>query len=357
MSGPGRVIKGRGTNGNPANRFHECAREAFDDGWDSAERDTGKPKTELLKDKSRSVIVYNQSPDVPFDRSINPYRGCEHGCVYCYARPSHAYLDYSPGLDFETRIFHKPGAADLLRKELAKPGYACEPIALGVNTDAYQPAERELNISRAILEVLLEYRHPVSIVTKSALVERDLDLLREMAARNLVHVMISVTTLDRTLARTLEPRAAAPQRRLQTIETLRAAGIPVGVLVAPVIPVLNDWEIERILKAVSDAGALTAGYVMLRLPREVKQLFNDWLQCHAPLKADHVMNRIRDIRGGRENDSRFGIRMRGSGVYADLVSKRFHAALSRLAFAGLPEFDCSHFSNGEISQPQLSLFD
>jgi len=357
MSGSGRVIKGRGTHGNPANRFHERHREAFDDGWDSAQPDSGKPTTELLKDTSRSVIVYNQSPDLPFDRSINPYRGCEHGCAYCYARPSHAYLDCSPGLDFETRIFHKPGAADLLRKELAKPGYACAPIALGVNTDAYQPVERELKITRAILEVLLEYRHPVSIVTKSALVERDLDLLREMAAQKLVHVMISVTSLDKTLARTLEPRAAAPQRRLQTIETLRAAGIPVGVLVAPVIPVLNDWEIERILQAVSDAGALTAGYVMLRLPREVKQLFQDWLQCHAPLKADHVMNRIRDIRGGRENDSRFGVRMRGSGVYADLVSKRFHAAFSRLAFAGLPEFDCGRFSNGESSQPQLTLFD
>ena len=298
MSSPPDAIKGRGTPANPANRFHRQHSEPFDDGWGSEA--SPPPRTTLLSDSSRSLLVYNRSPDVPFDRSINPYRGCEHGCVYCYARPSHAYLDCSPGLDFETRIFHKPNAAALLRRELARPGYRCQPIALGVNTDAYQPAERQLRITRDILEVLLEFRHPVGLVTKSGLVERDLDVLRELAQHRLVHVTLSVTTLDRGLARTLEPRAAAPQRRLQTIAALHRAGIPVAVLVAPVIPVLNDAEIEAILQAARTAGARSAGYVMLRLPHEVKQLFRDWLQQHQPLKAAHVMNRVRDVRGQRQ---------------------------------------------------------
>jgi DNA repair photolyase len=310
-----------------------------------------------LADSTRSVLVYNRSPDVPFDRSINPYRGCEHGCIYCYARPTHAYLDCSPGLDFETRIFYKPEAAALLRKELARPGYRCEPIALGVNTDAYQPAERALKITRSILAVLLDCAHPVGIVTKSALVERDLDLLTRLAQQKLVHVTVSVTTLDRSLARTLEPRAAAPQRRLQTIRALHEAGIPVGVLVAPVIPALNDAEIEAILAAVRDAGALSAGYVMLRLPHEVKDLFKGWLAQHAPHKAERVMNRIRDIRSGRENDSRFGVRMRGSGVYAEVIGKRFAAASRRLGFGELPAYDLSRFRPPRDSGGQLALFD
>jgi len=357
MSLPPDAIKGRGTAANPANRFHQRHVEPFDDGWGAGEDQPQRPRTTLLADSSRSLLVYNQSPDVPFDRSINPYRGCEHGCVYCYARPSHAYLDCSPGLDFETRIFHKPNAAALLREELGRPGYRCQPIALGVNTDAYQPAERDLKITREILQLLLEFRHPVGIVTKSALVERDLDLLSELAQHKLVHVTLSVTTLDRTLARTLEPRAAAPQRRLQTIRVLRQAGVPVGVLVAPVIPALNDAEIEAILASVRDAGAMSAGYVMLRLPHEVKDLFRDWLQQHQPLKAERVMNRIRDIRGGRDNDSRFGHRMHGNGVYAELIATRFRSALRRLGFSGLPDYELGHFRAPRDSGGQLALFD
>ena len=350
-------IRGRAAVSNPASRFHAWRHEAFDDGWGTADEDFDEPGTELIADASRSLIVYNQSPDVPFDRSINPYRGCEHGCVYCFARPTHAYLDCSAGLDFETRIFYKSNAAEILADELGKPCYQCQPLALGVNTDAYQPAERKLKISRRVLEVLLAHRHPVSIVTKSALVERDLDLLADMASRNLVHVMVSVTSLDKTLARTLEPRAAAPRRRLEIIKHLSAAGIPVGVLLAPVIPVLNDGEIESILARVREAGALTAGYVMLRLPREVKDLFSSWLQRHRPLMADHVMHRIRDIRGGRENDSRFGRRMRGTGVYAQLIEKRFAMALARLSFEGMPAFDCSQFRVPRPYTPQLELFE
>jgi DNA repair photolyase len=350
------TIKGRGTPVNPANRFHERRLEAFDDGWDSAEEQRPGPRTELLRDRSRSLLVYNESPDVPFDRSINPYRGCEHGCVYCYARPTHAYLDCSPGLDFETRIFHKPDAAAVLRAELARRGYRPRPIALGVNTDAYQPVERRLHITRDILQVLLECRHPVGIVTKSALVERDIDLLAELAQHRLVHVTVSVTTLQRSLARSLEPRAAAPQRRLQTISALHRAGVPVDVLVAPVIPVLNDAEIEAILEAVRQAGARSAGYVLLRLPHEVKDLFRDWLQRHQPLKAQHVMSRIRDARGGRDNDSRFGHRMRGQGAYADMIAARFKRALKRLGFAGMPDYDLNRFRPPRDPSGQLDLF-
>lgn len=357
MSSSRTVLKGRGTATNPANRFHERHVEPFDDGWDAGEGEPQRPRTTLLADSSRSLLVYNRSPDVPFDRSINPYRGCEHGCVYCYARPSHAYLDCSPGLDFETKIFHKPNAAALLRAELARPAYRCQPIALGVNTDAYQPIERDLNITREILQVLLEFRHPVGIVTKSALVERDLDLLTQMAQQRLVHVTVSVTTLDRALARSLEPRAAAPQRRLQTIRALQQAGIPVAVLIAPVIPALNDSEIEIILDAVREAGAISAGYVMLRLPHEVKDLFRDWLQQHQPLKAERVMNRVRDTRGGRDNDSRFGHRMRGSGVYAELIAKRFHTAHRRLGFAELPDYDLGRFRAPGDGGGQLALFE
>jgi DNA repair photolyase len=356
LNAPG-AIKGRGATGNPANRFHETRREPFDDGWASAEPAPHRPGTTLQADSSRSALVFNRSPDVPFDRSVNPYRGCEHGCIYCYARPTHAYLDCSPGLDFETRIFFKPDAATLLQEQISRPGYRCEPIALGVNTDAYQPAERELRITRSILEVLRHCGHPVGIVTKSALVERDLDLLGELARENLVHVTVSVTTLDRGLARVLEPRAAAPQRRLRTIRTLHEAGVPVGVLVAPVIPALNDAEIEAILEAAREAGAVSAGYVMLRLPHEVKDLFKDWLAEHLPLRAERIMNRVRDIRGGRENDSRFGSRMRGSGIFAELIRKRFEAAQKRLGFADFPAYDLSRFRPPSDSGGQLALFE
>ncbi|MEE9494225.1 MAG: PA0069 family radical SAM protein [Gammaproteobacteria bacterium] len=273
------AIKGRGSGSNPANRFHSQHSDTFDDGWGLEDQEVSdKPVTELYRDNSRSIINYNQSPDIPFDRSINPYRGCEHGCIYCYARPTHAYLDCSPGLDFETKIFYKENAAELLAKELAAKKYRCAPVALGINTDAYQPVERKLRITRDLLQVLSDCSHPVSIVTKSAMIERDFDLLVPMAEKNLLHVMVSVTTLDATLARTLEPRAATPRRRIKLIENLQHAGIPVGVLMAPVIPVLNDHEIETILKAVRQAGAQTAGYVMIRLPHEVKDLFSRLLK-------------------------------------------------------------------------------
>lgn len=335
---------GRGALDNPDNRYAEHGRETFDDGWGNMDQPAPPLRTELFVDTSKSLINYNDSPDIPFDRSINPYRGCEHGCVYCFARPSHAWLGLSPGLDFESRIFYKPDAATLLRKELSKPGYQCASIALGINTDAYQPAERKLGITRAVIEVLAEFGHPFSVVTKSALIERDIDLLAAMAEQHLVQVAVSVTTLDRQLARTMEPRAAAPERRLETIHRLRSAGVPVIVLVAPVIPFLNDHELENILAAVREAGALDAGYVLLRLPHEVKDLFKDWLAAHAPLKAERVMNRIRDCRGGRENDSRFGTRMRGEGEFADLISRRFRLARKKSGFPGVDApLDCEQF--------------
>jgi DNA repair photolyase len=265
------------------------------------------------------VIVRNQSPDVPFTQSINPYRGCEHGCSYCFARPGHAYLGLSPGLDFETKIVWKPDAPEILRKELAAPGYRCAPIALGISTDGWQPVERRLGLSRRLLEVLAETRHPVSIVTKSALIERDADLLADMARDHLVQVMFSITTLDPLLARRLEPRAASPARRLAAMDALHRAGVPVGVLFAPLIPALNDHELERVLEAARAAGAESAGYVLLRLPLELKALFEDWLHSHFPDRATHVLSLLRQLRGGQLNDSRFGHRMRGQGVFADLT--------------------------------------
>jgi len=356
-SHPNQPLRGRGAQDNPDNRFAENGREAFDDGWGTLDELAPPLRTELFVDTSKTLINYNDSPDIPFDRSINPYRGCEHGCVYCFARPSHAYLGLSPGLDFESRIFYKPDAAALLRRELSNPNYKCAPIALGVNTDAYQPAERRLGITRSVIEVLAEFNHPFSVVTKSALVERDIDLLAAMAERHLVQVAVSVTTLDRHLARTLEPRAAAPERRLETIRRLRAAGVPVIVLVAPMIPFLNDGEMETILEAVHEAGALDAAYVLLRLPHEVKDLFKDWLAAHVPLKAERIMNRIRDCRGGKEYDSRFGTRMRGEGEYADLISRRFSLARKKLGFPGAESsLDCSQFKVPGRAQ-QIGLFD
>ncbi|MBI3188661.1 MAG: PA0069 family radical SAM protein, partial [Gammaproteobacteria bacterium] len=295
----------RGTLHNPEVRYRQGSVQAEDDGWFS-EAIQPSPITQIIIDHSRSIISRNNSPDLPFSQSINPYRGCEHGCIYCFARPSHAYLDMSPGLDFETRILVKPDAAKLLRAELAKKNYVCSPIALGSNTDPYQQVEIEQGITRQIIEVLAECRHPLSIVTKSALIERDLDLLQQMAQQHLVEVMMSVTTLDKSLAMNMEPRAAAPTRRLKTIQRLRDAGVPVGVLFAPVIPFLNDHEMESVLQAVAAAGAATAAYVLLRLPLEVDALFQDWLQQHYPLEAERIMQRVRDSRGGKTYDAEFG---------------------------------------------------
>jgi DNA repair photolyase len=325
--------KGRGATFNPKVRFDRSAPDPFDDGWGTLaqfEAEAPPPPTEVRPDASRSVLVRNASPDIPFEQSINPYRGCEHGCVYCYARPSHAYLGLSPGLDFETKLLAKLDAAPLLERELAKPGYRCQPIALGTNTDVYQPQERRLGITRAILEVLARCRHPVTIVTKSAAVLRDLDLLAPMAADGLAAVAISVTTLDPGLARSLEPRAAAPHRRLEALRSVSAAGVPTSVMAAPIIPGLNDHELEAVLEAAAAAGAWHAGYVLLRLPHELKELFGAWLEAHAPLRADHVLSLIRQCRGGRLNDPRFGSRMRGEGAYAELIGKRF--ALARRRF-------------------------
>ena len=308
--------------------------------------------------RSRTIIARNASPDIPFNQSINPYQGCEHGCVYCYARPTHAYHDLSPGLDFETKLFAKPDAAALLRAEIGKPGYVCDPIALGTNTDPYQPIEREWKVTRQILEVLAAHEHPFTIVTKSALVERDIDLIAPMAARNMARVYVSITTLDRDLARTLEPRAAAPPRRLQAIRTLAAAGIPVGVLVAPVIPQLNDKDLEAILDAAAAHGATSAGWILLRLPLEVAPLFRAWLDQHYSLRAAHVMSLVQQIRGGRDNDPNFGSRMRGSGTFAELIAKRFALAVKRLRLNDhrAAPLDTTRFRPPRANDAQHELF-
>jgi DNA repair photolyase len=354
-SGTEKTLKGRGAVNNPPPRFDTFARERLDDGWwQEAE---ASPRTTLMIDNARAVITRNGSPDVPFSQSVNPYRGCEHGCTYCFARPTHAYLGLSPGLDFETKIAWKPDAPQRLREELARPSYTCSPIALGINTDAYQPLERKLGLTRALLEVLAECRHPVSIVTKSALILRDRDLLGDMARDGLVDVMLSVTTLDRELSRQLEPRAATPQRRLATISALREAGIPVGVLVAPVIPAVNDHELERLLEAVGAAGASSAAYVLLRLPHEVAPLFRDWLARHLPDRAAHVMSLLQQMRGGRDNDSEFGTRMRGTGPLADLLSQRFRLACERFGLNRTDnQLNCSRFRPPPRPGAQLAFW-
>ncbi|HET7832133.1 MAG TPA: PA0069 family radical SAM protein [Gallionella sp.] len=326
------ISKGRGATMQIEGRFESVARERVDDGWGTADEELPPFRTTVTVERAKSVLQCQKSPDLPFEYSLNAYRGCEHGCIYCYARPSHGYLNLSPGLDFETRLFAKPDAAKLLRAELAKPSYRCSPIALGSNTDPYQPIEREWQITRQILEVLAECKHPLSIVTKSALIERDLDLLAQLAQGNLVQVFISVTTLDTGIARKLEPRAASPRRRLQAIKRLNAAGVPCGVMAAPVIPFLTDAELENILQAAHHSGARSAGYALLRLPYELKDLFKDWLATHYPLKAEHVMSRLREMRGGKENDSEFGTRFRGTGLFAELLSQRFHRACERMDF-------------------------
>ncbi len=355
-----RAHKGRGSVSNrPSQRFNAADRYDVHDGWDDGwthedRRQLERRKTILGIDTARSIISRNTSPDVGFSQSINPYRGCEHGCIYCFARPSHAFLDLSPGLDFETRIFRKPDAAKLLKEELTAPKYKAAPMVLGINTDAYQPVERSEKITRACLEVLLDLRHPISLITKSALILRDLDLLVKMASMRLVTVTLSVTTLDREIARVMEPRAATPHRRIETIRALKSAGIPVSVLAAPLVPGLTCHELEGILKASAEAGAERAGYTLVRLPFEIKILFEEWLRENFPDRAQKVLNHIRDIRGGKLNDSTFGQRMSGTGVHAALIAKRFEVAVRKYGL-NQPRYekDYSLFRGGDR---QLSLF-
>ncbi|MGX9717777.1 PA0069 family radical SAM protein [Janthinobacterium lividum] len=353
--------KGRGAVSNLQGRYEAHARAGFDDGWSvgglDAAGDEAAPgwKTQVSEEQARTILTRNASPDLPFNVSLNPYRGCEHGCIYCFARPTHSYLGLSPGLDFESRIYAKVNAPELLRRELAKPSYVPEPIALGVNTDAYQPCERERQLTRRVLEVLHECDHPVALITKSSLIERDIDILAPMAARRLAAVAVTVTTLDPAIARTLEPRAAAPARRLRTIRTLTEAGIPVGVSIAPIIPFVTEPEIEQLLEAVRDAGAIHAHYVVLRLPWEVSPLFQQWLEAHFPERAQRVMNRVREMRGGKDYDSAFGARMRGEGVWADLIRQRFEKAVHRLGLHGkggrFKQLDCTQFRRPLVVPP------
>jgi DNA repair photolyase len=352
---PSLVRRGRGAVSNPTGRFEPTAREAFDDGWGSLGEAPPPLETIVTEERTRSIIARNDSPDVPFDRSINPYKGCEHGCVYCFARPTHAYLGMSPGQDFETRIVSKPDGPAVLAAELGKRGYACDVIALGANTDPYQPVERRLGLTRRLLEVLREHRHPVSIVTKSALVLRDVDVLAEMAAARLASVYVSITSLDPELARRLEPRAAAPHRRLEVVRRLTEAGVPVGVLASPMIPALNDHELERVLEAAAGAGATTAGYILVRLPHEIKELFAGWLEVHYPDRAAHVMALIRGTRDGELYDPTFGRRMTGTGPYAELLAQRFRLAVKRHGLGGeRAELDTTQFR--VPPRGQLTLF-
>ena len=347
---------GRGAVSNASGRFESEARVEFDDGWEANE--TPPPlRTTLTAETARTIITRNDSPDVSFDQSINPYRGCEHGCIYCYARPAHAFIGLSPGLDFESRLFFKPRAAELLEKELSKPGYQPKVIHIGGNTDPYQPVERRTEITRGLIEVLGRFRHPFSIITKSALICRDIDLLAPMAEAGLVRAAVSVTTLDRGLARTMEPRAATPERRLEAIRRLAAAGIPTTVMFAPVIPGLNDHELESILQRAAEAGAVGAGYVALRLPLEIKTLFEQWLETAAPDRARRVMSLVRQMRGGETYDSTWGQRMRGQGPIAELLAKRFAMGKRRLGLdQGPPPLDTSQFKVPQRPSEQVDLF-
>ena len=350
------IYKGRGALGNPQPRFLKAAIEAVDDGW-YREEVPDSIATQVRPEAARSIITRNDSPDIPFEQSINPYRGCEHGCPYCYARPSHAYMDLSPGIDFETKIFYKADAARLLEEELGARGYVPKPITIGANTDPYQPVERELRVTRSLLEVLERTRHPLSLITKGTLILRDLDLLRSLAKDQLVNVFVSITSLDAELKRTLEPRAASPAARLRVVKELVAAGVPTGVLVAPIIPAVNDCEVEAIVAAVAAQGAMKAGYVLLRLPHELKALFRQWLDEHLPERADHVMSLVRAAREGRENDPRFGSRMVGSGPWAQLLRDRFALACKRhgLSMGRMRDLSSEHFRaparGGQISLP------
>jgi len=351
-------IKGRGAASNPEGRFETIEKTREDDGWHRDEEPAPRQPTQVTEERARSIISHNDSPDIGFDHSINPYKGCEHGCVYCYARPSHAYLNLSPGIDFETKLFAKTNAAELLRKELAKPSYVCSPINLGANTDPYQPIERRYRITRSVLEVLAEFRHPCTIITKNALIERDLDILEPMARANLVHAFVSVTSLDNKLASTLEPRASAPHRRLEAVAALNASGVPCGVMVAPIIPMVTDRWMERILERAAAAGATRAGYTILRLPYELKDLFREWLALHVPQRADHVMSLIQQMRGGKDNDARFGSRMRGEGPFADLIRQRFTLACRKHGIGRGRDvrLDCASFAPPRAVSPQQELF-
>ncbi len=358
---PARPLKGRGAVGNPAPRFDRETRAAIDDGWGRGEGTEDDPplRTTVSIDTAKTIIARNDSPDIPFEQSINPYRGCEHGCVYCFARPTHAYLGLSPGLDFETRLFAKTAAPELLRAELAKPSYRCRVIALGANTDPYQPIEREHRITRRVLEVLRDFNHPVGVVSKSTLIRRDIDILAPMAAKKLASAAISITTLDRDLARRLEPRAATPERRLDAIRALSAAGIAVSVLASPMIPALNDHALDDILAAAREAGAVGAGYILLRLPLELTALFEEWLEAHALGKARHVMSLIRQSREGKTYRAEFGKRMTGTGAYAEMLRLRFETACRRLGLNqrrdGL-RLDTTQFRRPPQKGDQLALF-
>jgi DNA repair photolyase len=354
------VLKGRGSLTNRNSRYELHTRSPVEgDSWleeDPLETPAG-PATTITNERARSILTRNDSPDIPFDQSLNPYRGCEHGCIYCYARPSHAYLNLSPGLDFETKIYAKSNAADLLREELGRPSYRPKVIVLGSNTDPYQPIERRLGLTSQILQVLNEFNHPVAITTKSASVLKDLDLLSHMASRKLLRVFISVGTLDRHIARTLEPRASTPAARIDAMHTLAAAGIPVGVLVAPVVPALTDHDLERILTLSSKAGAVDAWYALLRLPREVADLFQEWLRAHYPLRESHVMNQLREMHGGRVYDSTFSTRMTGTGVFADLLRQRFRSCCKKLGLnLRRVELDTTQFLRPGSTDAQLELF-
>jgi len=355
--------KGRGAISNRSGRFEALSHVDVDDGWSFADADgtdAAKVRTQVTVEKTKTIIARNASPDIPFDRSVNPYRGCEHGCVYCFARPTHAYMGLSPGLDFETRLFSKSNAAELLEQELRKPGYQCKTLQLGANTDPYQPIERDLKITRSVLEVLSRFNHPVVITTKSDLVIRDLDILIPMAKKGLVAAGLSVTTLDSTLSRLMEPRAPTPQKRLLAIRQLADAGVPVRVMCAPVIPALNDWEMERILAAGVENGAGGANYILLRLPLEISDLFSEWLNTHAPMKAEHVLSLIKQSHKGKVYRSAFGERMSGTGEYARMLSKRYHLALKKLGIdartAGNYALDCSRFEPPLARGAQMALF-
>jgi DNA repair photolyase len=360
------MTKLRGARSQIQGRFETAERSPFDDGWTPDDEPAPELKTTVTEERARSIISHNESPDIPFSSSVNAYRGCEHGCIYCYARPSHAYLELSPGLDFESKLFAKTNAVELLRKELGKRGYQPTPMAFGTNTDCYQPIERRYGIMRGLIEVLAECNHPLTIVTKPALIERDIDLLAPMAEKRLVKAFLSVTTMDHRLARALEPRAASPARRIDAIRALASAGIPTGVMVAPLIPALTDKTLEAVLEAAAGAGALMAGWILLRLPNEVRPLFKEWLAAHQPQRADHVISLIRQSRGGRENDPRFGSRMSGSGNFVDLIGQRFELACRRLGLnseenhmASRGGLDCSLFTPPAPTRetgPQPDLF-
>ncbi|MEJ1969629.1 MAG: PA0069 family radical SAM protein [Rhizomicrobium sp.] len=371
-----RLLKGRGAVSNAVGRYEKQQRVLIDDGWGRGESPAAPPaadesddgwrpedgappplRTEVITDATRTIIARNKSPDIGFDRSINPYRGCEHGCIYCFARPTHAYLGMSPGIDFESRLFAKPNAAELLRKELSAPGYSPRVIAIGTNTDPYQPIEKRMRIMRSVLEVLREFRHPVGIVTKSPLVLRDVDILSDMAREGLAKVALSVTTLDRKLARVMEPRAGTPQRRLDAIRGLSQAGIPTAVMFAPVIPALNDAEMETVLAAAVDCGATSAGYVLLRLPLEIKDLFREWLEANRPDTAKHVMSLIRSMRGGKDYDAQWNVRMKGTGPYAEMIARRFRLAIKRYGLnQDVRSLTVAKFRRPAPADAQLSLF-